>query len=48
MIRQNKTIKGITLKQKEILLSQFADDTTLCLDGSHLSGLSKDLVSFQV
>ena len=34
MIRQNVNIKGIKLKDNEILLSQFADDTTLYLDGS--------------
>ena len=33
MIRKNKKIKGIKLKEKEFLLSQFADDTTLGLDG---------------
>lgn len=37
MIRSNKLIKGITLKDKENLLSQFADDTTFCLDGSEKS-----------
>ena len=54
MIRQNKQIKGINLKQKEILLSQFADDTLLCVwmeVKRHLikvSSLSKHLVNFQV
>ena len=28
-----KKIKGMNKNNKEILLSQFADDTTLCLDG---------------
>jgi len=37
MIRQNERIKGITLNAKEYLLSQFADDTSLCLDGSRRS-----------
>ena len=37
MIRQNKRIKGITLREKEVLLSLFADDTTLFLDGSEES-----------
>ena len=34
MLRQNNVIKGFKLNEKEILLAQFADDTTLCLDGS--------------
>ena len=37
MIRTNDKIKGIKLKEKEFLLSQFADDTTLGLDGSKRS-----------
>ena len=37
MIRSNKKVKGIKLKDKEILLSLFADDTTLYLDGSEQS-----------
>ena len=37
MIRQSSKIKGIKLKEREALLSQFADDTTLCLDGSEES-----------
>ena len=37
MIRSNKTIKGLKLKDKDILLSLFADDTTLYLDGSERS-----------
>ena len=32
-IRQKKEIRGITVKDKEIKLSQYADDTTLVLDG---------------
>ena len=34
MIRENQQIKGIKISEKEILLSQFADDTSLFLDGS--------------
>lgn len=37
MIRNNENIKGIKLREKETLLSQFADDTTLFLDGSERS-----------
>ena len=37
MIRNNRSIKGINLKEKENLLVQFADDTTLCLDGTQES-----------
>ena len=33
-IRQNKEICGINVNGKEIKLSQYADDTTLILDGS--------------
>ena len=37
-IRQKKKeIRGISLKDKEIKLSQYADDTTLMLDGSEES-----------
>ena len=36
-IRQKKEIRGITVKDKEIKLSQYADDTTLILDGSEES-----------
>ena len=34
MIISNKTIKGIEIEGIEYLLSQFADDTTLILDGT--------------
>ena len=37
MIRSNEKIKGIKLTNKEILLSLFADDTTLYLDGTEQS-----------
>lgn len=37
MIRNNKRIKGISLRDKDVLLSLFADDTTLFLDGSEES-----------
>ena len=36
-IRGNKNIKGIPIKSKEIKTSQYADDTTLILDGSKKS-----------
>lgn len=32
--RKNEKIRGITVKAKNIKLSQYADDTTLILDGS--------------
>ena len=34
MIRQNGNIKGFSVHDKEIKLTQFADDTSLLLDGS--------------
>ena len=37
MLRNNPDIKGITVREKEYLLSQFADDTMLCLDGNEKS-----------
>ena len=33
-IRENKSIKGIFVNRREIKLSQYADDTTLILDGT--------------
>ena len=36
-IRQKKEIRGITVKDKEIKLRQYADDTTLISDGSEES-----------
>ena len=40
MILQNKDLTGITLNKTEIKLSQYADDTTLILDGSGRSILA--------
>ena len=37
MLRRSTIIKGIKINNKENLLSQFADDTTICLDGSESS-----------
>ena len=37
MIRSNVDIKGIKMNDVEILLSQFADDTSILLDGSEKS-----------
>ena len=34
MIEANKNIKGITIKGKEYKMTQFADDTTMILDGT--------------
>ena len=36
-MRKNKNIKGITVHGQEIKISQYADDTTLILDGSSVS-----------
>ena len=36
-IRKNDNISGILVNNKEIKLSQYADDTTLILDGSRES-----------
>ena len=37
MIRKNEQIKGIRIVDKEFVLSQYADDTVLFLDGSENS-----------
>ena len=39
MIQENEKIKGMNINNKEVLLSRFAYDTTLCLDGSEESFL---------
>ncbi len=47
-IRKDSHIKGLTVKENEIKISQYADDTTLILDGSErsLSEALKVLDSF--
>ena len=47
-IRTNKSVKGIRVQENEIKLSQYADDTTLILDGSKESFTSalQDLDNF--
>ena len=37
LVYQNIDVKGLQIGQEEIKLSQFADDTTLILDGSQRS-----------
>ena len=48
-IRKNADIKGLMVKDTEIKLSQFSDDTTLILDGSEksLSEALRVLESFE-
>jgi len=36
-IRKNESIKGTTINEQDIKISQYADDTTLILDGSIVS-----------
>ena len=36
-LKNNKNIKGIHINIKDYIIAQFADDTTLCLDGSDKS-----------
>ena len=40
LLKSNKNIKGIVINDKEQIISQFADDTTLILDGSQKSLIS--------
>ena len=42
LIRNNKRIKGLFVNETELKISQFADDTSIFLDGSHQS-LNKTL-----
>ena len=37
MLRTNENVKGININRKELLLSQYADDTQIFLDGSEQS-----------
>ena len=37
MIRKNQHIQGININNKNFVLSQYADDTQIFLDGSELS-----------
>ena len=49
MIGNNKNIRGITIEEVEFKLTQYADDTTLILDGSPKSSnkVMKNLNIFQ-
>ena len=48
MLKQNKDIKGVKIGDVEHILSQFADDTTIILEGSEqsLEAANKTLDSF--
>ena len=47
-LKSNTNIKGININEKEVKLSQFADDTSLILDGSEksLSAAMLDITKF--
>ena len=47
MLRNNENIKGININNREFLLSQYADDTQVFLDGSEKS-LSEALLNFDL
>ena len=47
MLRNNKNIKGININNREFLLSQYADDTQVFLDGSEKS-LSEALLNLDL
>ena len=47
LISKNQTIKGIKIKEKEIKLTRFADDTTLILDGT-MSSLQVTLNTLEI
>ena len=47
MIKQNKDINGIVINDKEHKISQYADDTSLTLDGSSESLFSElEIIEF--
>ena len=50
MIRNNTNIKGITIDEVEFKLTQYADDTTLILDGStgSLNNVMNNLTTFTI
>ena len=47
LVRNSKEIKGITIDDTEFVLSQYADDTSLILDGSPES-LDASLLGLQL